>query len=158
MTTTTPLPVAVARRALALAVSAAAGLGALSACGGNDITAARLQASLAPTFAHLYADQAAILGHPGTTPASTGTSVACTKGGPKVPDVGPGANWACMITFTDTAGAAQTGKFEVNAHANSCWTAGGPSKLIGPATITNGQGRDVANPVAEFDGCFNPGS
>lgn len=118
MTTTSRAPRV--RLALTLTFGAAAGLGALSACGGDDVTAARLQASLAPTFARLYAAQAAILGHPGTTPASTGSSAACDKGGPKVPDVGPGATWSCLITFTDTSGAVQTGKFEVNAHASSC--------------------------------------
>lgn len=32
----------------------------------------------------------------------------------------------------------------------------GPSKLIGLATITDRQGKDVPKPVFEFDGCFDP--
>ena len=48
------------------------------------------------------------------------------------------------------------GKFEINAHSNNCYTAGGPSKLVGLLTITDKNGKDVPNPAFEFDGCFNP--
>ena len=39
--------------------------------------------------------------------------------------------------------------------SNGCYTAGGPSKLVGFATLTDTRGRVVANPVSEFDGCFD---
>ena len=48
------------------------------------------------------------------------------------------------------------GKFELNAHSNDCYTAGGPSKLVGLLTITDRNGKDVPNPAFEFDGCFDP--
>jgi hypothetical protein len=51
-----------------------------------------------------------------------------------------------------------SGKFEVNAHSNDCYTAGGPSKLVGLQTITDAHGDDVPNPVFEFDSCFDPHS
>ena len=53
--------------AVVLAVSGAvvAGTG-----GGSSVTQARLERSLAPEFARLYADQATLLGHQGVTPAS----------------------------------------------------------------------------------------
>jgi hypothetical protein len=51
-----------------------------------------------------------------------------------------------------------SGKFELNAHSNDCYTAGGPSKLVGLITITDKNGKDVDNPVFEFDSCFNPKS
>jgi hypothetical protein len=139
-------------------VAAAAGVLALAGCGSPDVTRPRLEASLAPTFANLYVEQAGILGHPGVTVASVGARASCDRGGPKVADVGPGADWICMVSFHDDKGAEQDGKFEVQARSNSCYTAGGPSKLIGLATIPDRSGNDVPNPVFEFDGCFDPTS
>ncbi|MCW2833203.1 MAG: hypothetical protein JWN68_1156, partial [Nocardioides sp.] len=48
------------------------------------------------------------------------------------------------------------GKFELNVHSNDCYTATGPSKIIGFLTMTDLRGRDVPNPLFEFDGCFDP--
>ncbi len=61
-----------------------------------------------------------------------------------------------MVTYHDETGRRQDGKFELQAKSNTCWTAGGPSKLIGLVTITDTTGKDVTNPVFEFDGCFDP--
>jgi hypothetical protein len=36
--------------------------------------------------------------------------------------------------------------------------AGGPSKIIGRATITETHGKDTPNPVFEFDGAIDPSS
>ncbi len=146
------------RRALGagLAVAAAA---TLSGCGSSDVTRPRLEASLAPTFAHLFVQQQTdILGHPGVTAASVAAHASCDKGGPKVPDHGPGADWICTIRYSDETRTPQEGKFDVQAKSSSCYTAAGPSKLIGLVTITDRRGRDVPNPVFEFDGCFDPRS
>ncbi|MCW2778195.1 MAG: hypothetical protein JWN17_1920 [Frankiales bacterium] len=132
---------------------------ALSACGTSDVTAPRLQKALAPTFANLYVQRAGILGETGITTATVAPKATCDRGGPKVADVGPGADWICMISFTDDAGVRQDGKFEVQAKANSTYTAAGPSKLIGLVMITDVRtGKDVPNPVFEFDGAFDPQS
>jgi hypothetical protein len=61
-----------------------------------------------------------------------------------------------MVTFHDDHHQVQTGKFEVQIKADSTYVAGGPSKLIGQATITDTSGKDVPNPVFEFDGALNP--
>lgn len=139
---------------LALAVTAASA----TACGGPDVTKTRLERSLAPTFANLYVQRAAILGETGVTLAGIGAKADCDRGGPKVKDVGAGPNWICMVTFTDDHGQQQTGKFELKAKTDSTYVAGGPSKLIGLATITDKFGHDVPNPVFEFDGAFDPNS
>ncbi|WP_280762218.1 hypothetical protein [Prescottella agglutinans] len=128
----------------------------VSGCGSSDVTRARLEASLARTFANLYVQQAGILGHEDTTVASTDAHATCKKGGPTTADIGPGSDWICMIDFNDQDHTRQTGKFELQVHADSCYTAGGPSKLIGLQTITSAQGSDVTNPVFEFDACFDP--
>jgi hypothetical protein len=134
------------------------GLVALSGCRTQDVTKARLEQSLAPTFANLYAQRAAILGETGVTPAGVAPSADCDRGGPKVADVGPGADWICMVHWRDQTGQAQEGKFELQARSNACWTAAGPSKTVGLLMITDSRGRDVTNPVFEFDGCFDPSS
>src|SRR3954449_2389316 len=150
------------RRALerlaALALLAAALL-ALSACGSSDVTRARLERNLPVTFSNLYVQQAQLLGHKGISVASLHAKAQCDKGGPKVPDHGPGADWICLMSWTDPNVPLPdgSGKFELNVHSNDCYTAGGPSKLVGLITITDTHGNDVDNPVFEFDSCFDPG-
>jgi hypothetical protein len=142
-----------------IVLSAAATALAISGCGHQDVTKARLEKSLAPTFANLYVQRASILGEAGVTASGVAPSADCDRGGPKVADVGPGADWICMVTFVDDHGKTQTGKFELQAKANSTYVAGGPSKLIGTVMITDARtGRDVPNPVFEFDGAFDPNS
>ena len=146
----------IAALAVVVAVSGAvlAGSG-----GGSSVTQARLERSLPTAFANLYADQAELLGHEGVTPASLHPRAMCDKGGAVEPDIGPGSNWNCLVSWTDPNVPMPPegyGKFEVDVHSNGCYTAGGPSKLVGFQTITDTSGREVANPVYEFDGCFDP--
>ncbi len=141
----------------ATALLAAVGALLLSGCGSTDVTRPRLEAALTPTFTNLFVHQQTdLLGHPGVTAASVAAHSTCDKGGPKVADRGPGADWICMVAYHDETGKAQEGKFELQARSNSCYTASGPSKLVGLVTITDTHGRDVPNPVFEFDGCFDP--
>ncbi|MEA2123959.1 MAG: hypothetical protein QOI80_741 [Solirubrobacteraceae bacterium] len=140
-------------------LAAVAAIGGLSACGGGSVvTRPRLERSLPQAFTNLYVKQAKLLGHQGVTKQSLHARASCDKGGPKVADQGPGADWICLMSWDDpnvplTDG---TGKFEINAHSNACYTAGGPSKLVGLITLTNTRGKDVDNPVFEFDACFDP--
>jgi hypothetical protein len=127
--------------------------------GGSIVTRPRLERALPTAFANLYADQARLLGHQGVTPASLRAKAMCDKGGAVEADVGPGSNWNCLVSWTDPQNPMPTegyGKFEVSVHSNGCYTAGGPSKLVGYQTITDLRGREVPNPVYEFDGCFDP--
>ena len=81
---------------------------ALTGCGAQDVTRPRLEASRTVAFGNLYAQRAAILGDPGVSVASIGAHTTCDRGGPAVADVGPGADWICMITYRDDQSAAQT--------------------------------------------------
>lgn len=156
MTRTTIRTRVLAPAAAVLAVTAV--FAATAGRGGEDITKARLERAIAPTFADLYVQRSAILGKTGVTVASINAHAVCDRGGPKVADTGPGPNWTCMITFTDDAGQPKEGKFEVKASADATYVAGGPSKLVGLATITDTHGNDVTNPAFEFDGAFDPDS
>ena len=138
------------------AVLALAVILGLMAAGSPDVTRARVEASLTPTFTNLYLDQQQLLGHPGVTAASMHAASDCTRGNGTVAPVGPGSDWICMVSWHDATGTAVTGKFELQVHASSCWTASGPASLLGSFTITDTTGRDVPNPVNAFDGCFDP--
>lgn len=129
---------------------------ALVAFGKQDVTKPRVEQSLTPAFSNLYLQQQQILGHPGVTVAGMKTTSTCDRGGPKAPDVGAGPDWVCVVDFVDNTGASQEGKFELQVHANSCYTAAGPAKLLGSFTITDPAGNDVPNPVNAFDVCFDP--
>src|SRR3954454_16384565 len=124
----------------------------------SNVTRSRLERSLPQTFANLYVQQAKILGHKGITVKSLHARTQCDKGGPNVADHGPGADWICLMTWNDPYldPTLLPGKFEANVHSNDCYTAGGPSKIVGLLTITDKHGNDVPNPVFEFDSCFDP--
>ncbi len=132
--------------------------GALASTSKSDVTRARLERSLPQVFSNIYVQQAALLGHKGVTVQSMKAKAQCDKGGPNVPDRGPGADWICVMSWHDknVDETLMPGKFEINAHSNDCYTAGGPSKLVGLLTITDKNGKDVPNPAFEFDGCFDP--
>lgn len=137
-------------------VALAAVVVALTMLGRPDVTRPRVEASLSPAFSNLYVQQQQILGHPGVTAAGMRTTSTCDRGGPKVADEGPGPDWTCMVDFVDSTGASQEGKFELQVHANSCYTASAPSKLLGSFNVTDPSGVDVPNPVNAFDVCFDP--
>ena len=143
---------------LIVLVIAGVAIGILVARSHTTVTQARIERALPPTFARLYVQQAELLGHRGVTVQSLHVRAQCDKGGPKVADSGPGNNWICLMSWHDP-NIDQTvlpGKFEVNIHSNDCYTAGGPSKIVGLAIITDKNGNDATNPVFEFDGCFDP--
>src|SRR3954451_9923348 len=71
----------------------------------TDVTRSRLEAAVTPAFVNLYIQQAALLGIPNITPAKINPRTTCDRGGPKVADKGAGADWICLIHFTDNAGA-----------------------------------------------------
>lgn len=144
-----------------LAIVAGLGAVAMAVGGGSTVTRPRLERSLPHVFSNVYADQARMLGRKGITPASLHAKAMCDKHGPDVADVGPGGDWVCLMSWTDPnvpmppEGYA---KFELNVHSNGCYTVGSPSKYAGYLTLTDIQGREVTNPLFEFDGCFDPAS
>lgn len=145
--------------AVALAVLAALAGTVLAVGGGSTVTRARLERSLPAVFANLYVQQAHLLGRSDVTAASLQPSAMCDKDGAAGPDVGPGGTWVCLMSWQDPRVPMPPegyGKFELNVHSNDCWTASGPSKLTGYLTLTDATGRDVPNPLFEFDGCFDP--
>src|SRR5262245_43537359 len=134
------------------------GAGVLISTSHTTVTRSRLERNLPLAFSNLYVQQADLLGHKGVTVKSLHAQAQCDKGGPNVRNSGPGADWICYMSWSDpnVDETLMPGKFEVSAHSNNCYTAGGPSKLVGLLTITDKHGKDVSNPVFEFDSCFDP--
>ena len=152
------------RTVLIVLIALVAVFGLASAVGasvsGSSVTRARLEKSLPVVFANTYVNQAHILGRH-LTAASLHAKAMCDKHGPDVADIGPGGDWNCLMSWTDPQVPMPPegyGKFEMNVHSNDCFTASGPSKLTGFLTITDTHGKDVTNPLFEFDGCFDPGT
>lgn len=144
---------------IALIAAVAVGTAVAATGHGSSVTRARLERSLPATFANLYVEKARILGRNDLTPESLHAEAMCDKHGPDVTDVGPGGDWVCLIGWTDPKMPLPPegyAKFELNVHSNDCYTATGPSKIIGFLTMTDPRGREVPNPVFEFDGCFDP--
>ncbi|MCW2844066.1 MAG: hypothetical protein JWN22_1982 [Nocardioides sp.] len=144
-----------------VALVAILALGTAVVAGGSSstVTRARLERSLPAAFAHLYVQQARLLGRTDVTVASLHPQAMCDKHGADVADVGPGGDWVCLMSWHDPQVPMPPegyGKFELNVHSNDCYTAGGPTKLTGFLTITDKSGKEVTNPVFEFDACFDP--
>jgi hypothetical protein len=143
----------------ALVAVLALGSAVIASSGDNStVTRPRLERSLTTTFANLYVDQASLEGR-SLTAASVHAKAMCDKAGAENKDVGPGGDWNCLMSWTDPEvpmPAEGYGKFELNVHSNDCYTAAGPSKLTGFLNLTDKHGREVSNPVFEFDGCFDP--
>ena len=63
-------------------IAGLAALAALSGCGGNDVTKARLEGATQQEFVNLYLKQAAILGHTAVTEQTMAPQTKCDRGGP----------------------------------------------------------------------------
>lgn len=142
-------------RRLALVTGAAVATAiAASGCGRVDITQARLQNDLGPTFSHLYILQQDLLGQPRINPPAQASVVACTKGSASVPDKGAG-DWTCRVNWPAPDGTVRTISYDVRVQPQGCYTAQGPPSIVGQQTLTAANGRTLPNPLYEFDGCFD---
>lgn len=150
---------AVRPRARVLAgVGLVAAVAVVSGCATGPITAGRLQASIAPTFANLWILHEADVGHPHPTVAALQSTATCQKGSPLQPQHGSGNDWVCHVTWL-VAGPQTpvTASYSVNVQTNGCYTADGdgPSAVNGATTLIDAQGRTRVNPLRSFNGCFD---
>jgi ABC-2 type transport system permease protein len=141
---------------------AALGLGlaaSLSACGSSTgLTQQRLQASLGPVFANLYALQQSDEGNPPVAPSHLDAVAACAKNGAAdaVQD-GPGL-WVCTVTFLIAGpGYPVTAKYNVHVQTDGCYAADGdgPASLNGSPTVTGPGYAQLNNPLTLIDACFD---
>ncbi|GLY84994.1 hypothetical protein [Actinoallomurus iriomotensis] len=142
-------------RPLAALLTGAALLAASAGCGTVDITRAKLQDDVGPTYRNMYVLQHRLLGQDADAPAQLATAD-CAKGGPETPDEGPGDDWTCQV-YWPVNGTLQTLSYEVQVKATGCYTAQGPAYNVGRQDLHDPDGRTVPNPLYAFDGCLNTG-
>jgi ABC-2 type transport system permease protein len=139
-----------------LAVTVGVVAGATSASG-SGIDKAKLDRSLATSFAHLYRLQTKELHRPEVTEAQLRTSASCDKGGALVEDVGPGNDWRCVVTW-HLAGATAIGSaaYQLDAGPDGRYVADGdgPQEVNGFFQVHTSTG-DAPNPLWQFDGLVN---
>lgn len=146
------------RRVAAAAAAATLLALAVTGCGSTGLDAGRLQASISGTFANLYVIQQTEQGNPHSSAASLHTKASCQKGGTTdVPQDGSGV-WLCQITYLVAGpGYPVVAKYNVDVQTDGCYAADGdgPASVNGSPTITGPHYRQVINPLALIDGCFD---
>lgn len=121
---------------------------------GSGIERPKLEAALAMSFSHLYVLQTDQLNRPAVTEDQLRATARCDKGGDRVEDVGPGADWRCVVTWT-LPGASSTGnaiyQLDVTADGRYVADGDGPKEVNGFFQIRTPTG-DAPNPLWQFDG------
>jgi hypothetical protein len=118
-----------------------------------DITQARVNAAVGPTFVNLYQVQRSLLGYsPAVDPTAT---AACARTGRGIPNSGAGDDWICQLSLYVNGQFQSIFTYELSVRADGCYTADGSPSLVGGAMLTTPSGANRVNPLFEFYGCFD---
>ena len=133
----------------------AAVVAAATGATGSGIDQAKLQRSLATSFAHLYRVQGQEVNHLNVTEAQLRVTASCTKGSGLVADEGPGNDWRCTVSWhlpgvNDAVGQAV---YQLDVSANGRYVADGdgPNEVNGYFVVRTPYGI-APNPLWQFDG------
>jgi ABC-2 type transport system permease protein len=136
---------------LAVTVGVIAGASSASLSG---IDRAKLDRSLATSFAHLYRIQTRELHRPDVTEAHLRAGASCDKGGSLVLDRGAGNDWRCVVTW-HLPGATAVGsaiyQLDVGPDGRYVADGDGPQEVNGFFQVHTPTG-DAPNPLWQFDG------
>ena len=146
---------------LRVAVGSAAVIAFLAIAGNwgpAGVTAARLKASITPTFNNLTLLQQRELGR--TVPAGARLNVLPSCSRRASTPAGPG-DWICTLTvFIPQPGAVPFQQtpvtYDVTVQSNGCYKAQSPPSFVGQQTIRDANGHQVVNPLFVVYGCLNP--
>ena len=136
--------------AVTAALVAASGVGAT----GSGVERDKVEAALTTSFSHLYVLQTDELHRPAVTEAQLHTTARCDRGGDRVPDNGPGADWRCVLTWTlPGTTATGTATYHLDVAADGAYVADGdgPKEVNGFFQVHTPTG-DAPNPLWQFDG------
>ena len=151
------------RRAITLGIAplllvwalSAAVVAAATGATGSGIDRAKLQQSLATSFAHLYRVQSQEVYHLNVTEAQLQVTASCTKGSGLVADEGPGNDWRCVVTWhlpgVSTATGQAVYQLDVNANGRYVADGDGPNEVNGYFVVHTSFGT-APNPLWQFDG------
>jgi ABC-2 type transport system permease protein len=130
---------------------------ALQACGSNTITAGRVEAAFAPTFANLIQVQESKLGLPTLDVTAFQASAACHRIGPGNEPSGSG-NWLCTVEWTPPGHQRPwRDTYELSVTMDGCYTATADTEEnhLGGPRLTTRDGSTTTNLLYAFDGCFD---
>jgi ABC-2 type transport system permease protein len=151
------------RRAITLGIAplllvwalSAAVVAAATGATGSGIDRAKLQQSLATSFAHLYRVQSQEVYHLNVAEAQLRVTASCTKGSGLVADEGPGNDWRCVVTWHLPGVNKATGQavYQLDVNANGRYVADGdgPNEVNGYFVVHTSYGT-APNPLWQFDG------
>ena len=142
------LPV-VALTAVSVAVLAVA-----TPASGSGIDRAKVEQSLATSFAHLYRLQSRELQRPDVTEEQLRTSASCFRAGSPGDDEGAGNDWRCAVSWhIPGATAVGTALYQLDVAAEGRYVADGdgPKEVNGYFQVRT-PGGDAANPLWQIDG------
>jgi ABC-2 type transport system permease protein len=136
-------------------------IGAATPAQGSGIEQAKVEDSLATTFAHLYVLQTEQLNRPAVTVAQLRATAACNKGGNRildegdgVVDEGPGNDWRCIVTW-HLPGTSATGhaiyQLQITPDGRYIADGDGPKEVNGYFQVRTPTG-DAPNPLFQLDG------
>jgi ABC-2 type transport system permease protein len=121
---------------------------------GSGIERVKVQDSLATVYSHLYRMQTRELHRPDVTEARLRATASCDKGGPRVPDQGPGNDWRCVVSWHlpgTTAVGQAIYQLDVTADGRYVADGDGPKEVNGYFQVRTPTG-DAPNPLWQFDG------
>ncbi|WP_037570031.1 ABC transporter permease [Phaeacidiphilus oryzae] len=136
----------------------ALGFGAVAAAApsttGSGITQAKVERSVATSFAHLYRLQTEQLHRPAVTEAQLRTTATCDRSDGQVDPTGPGNDWRCVVTW-HLPGAAAPGnavyQLDVASDGRIEADGDGPKEVNGYFLVRSAHA-DAPNPLWQFDG------
>ena len=117
----------------------------------------RLASSLGRTFANLYVLQQSDQGNPAVTASHLNASASCVNGADSGATQGSGV-WLCSVTYYLAGpGYPVIAKYKVDLQTDGCYAADGdgPASVNGYPTVTGPRGKQLINPLALIDACFD---
>jgi ABC-2 type transport system permease protein len=121
---------------------------------GTGVTRAKLEQSLATSYAHLYRLQTEQLHRPAVTETELETRAECDKGGDRVVDRGPGNDWRCVVSWRLPGASAEGSaiyQLDVTADGRYVADGDGPKEVNGYFQVRTPYG-DAPNPLWQLDG------
>ncbi len=122
-------------------------------CGASSITPARIEASIAPTFANLIQVQVSWLGLPPMAASAFAVNASCRK--PAGGDNLGSGEWMCTLTWKGPDKQALTDTYDLFVTTDGCYTATIATENLGGPLLKAKDGREVRNLLYAFEGCFD---
>jgi hypothetical protein len=125
---------------------------AVSGCGAGPITPARIEASIAPTFANLVQAQVASLGLPPMAASEFRVMANCRNLAGSTSGSG---EWTCTLVWQGPERQTLRDAFDLFVATDGCYMALAAGESLGGPTLRASDGKEVRNLLYAFDGCFD---